>query len=125
MRFPFFLSVAMLLAALPVAAADAKQPVDWVNPQIDTVKPRWFYFNSACRPFGMVNLSPDTQTKGDWDAGYRYKDDKHRVLQPIHGWQLAGLAGDARHRENRPRTNTPRSFPTTAKSSAPAITRCS
>ena len=88
MRFPFFLSVAMLLAALPVAAADAKQPVDWVRPQIDTVKPRWFYFNSASRPFGMVNLSPDTQTKGDWDAGYQYKDDTIECFSHIHCWQL-------------------------------------
>lgn len=51
-----------LLFAVPALAET--RPVDWVKPQIDTVKPRWFYFNSACRPFGMVNLSPDTQTKG-------------------------------------------------------------
>jgi putative alpha-1,2-mannosidase len=47
-----------------------------VNPQIDTHNSRWFYFNSACRPFGMVNLSPDTQTKGSWKSGYLYGD-KH------------------------------------------------
>lgn len=79
-----------LLLALPAPAGE--RPVDWVKPQIDTVKPRWFYFNSACRPFGMVNLSPDTRTTGDWDAGYRYKDDTIRCFSHIHGWQLAGLA---------------------------------
>lgn len=87
MKFiPFF-----LLALWSIVTAGSR-PADWVNPQIDTVKPRWFYFNSACRPFGMVNLSPDTQTKGDWDAGYRYKDDTIQCFSHIHGWQLAGLA---------------------------------
>jgi predicted alpha-1,2-mannosidase len=83
---------AILLATLAGPASADKRPVDWVKPQIDTVKPRWFYFNSACRPFGMVNLSPDTQTKGDWDAGYRYKDDTIECFSHIHGWQLAGMA---------------------------------
>jgi putative alpha-1,2-mannosidase len=87
-RFP-----AAILLVLTISPAWAeRRPVDWVNPQIDTVKPRWFYFNSACRPFGMVNLSPDTQTKGDWDAGYRYNDDTIQCFSHIHGWQLAGLA---------------------------------
>ncbi len=34
-----------------------KTPADYVNPFVDTHKSRWFYFSSACRPFGMVNLS--------------------------------------------------------------------
>jgi predicted alpha-1,2-mannosidase len=82
---------ATALATAGAFAAPAKQPVDWVNPRIDTVKPRWFYFASACRPFGMVNLSPDTKTQGDWDAGYRDGDDTIRCFSHLHGWQLAGL----------------------------------
>lgn len=85
--------VTLLLAiALASPAWADRNPVDWVNPQIDTVKPRWFYFNSACRPFGMVNLSPDTQTKGDWNAGYRYNDTTIECFSHLHGWQLAGVA---------------------------------
>jgi putative alpha-1,2-mannosidase len=38
------------------------QPVDLVYPQLDTENSRWIFFSSACRPFGMVNLSPDTCT---------------------------------------------------------------
>jgi len=84
---------AAVFFVITVGSASAERtPVDWVNPQIDTVKPRWFYFNSACRPFGMVNLSPDTQTKGDWNAGYRYNDDTIECFSHLHGWQLAGLA---------------------------------
>jgi hypothetical protein len=40
----------------------SKSPTEWVDPLIDTHQSRWFYFNSASRPLGMVNLSPDTQT---------------------------------------------------------------
>jgi predicted alpha-1,2-mannosidase len=88
MKFPIFL----LVSALIGTASAERAPVDWVNPQIDTVKPRWFYFNSACRPFGLINLSPDTQTKGDWNAGYRYNDDTIECFSHLHCWQLAGLA---------------------------------
>ncbi len=82
----------LLCLALASQASADRSPADWVDPRIDTVKPRWFYFNSASRPFGMVNLSPDTQTKGDWNAGYRYNDDTIECFSHIHGWQLAGLA---------------------------------
>ena len=55
-------------------------------------KSRWFYFSSACRPFGMVNLSPDTRTGDDWMHGYLYGDTKIRCFSHIHGWQLYGIA---------------------------------
>jgi len=84
-------SCLILSVSFSTFAAAERRPVDWVKPRIDTVKPRWFYFNSACRPFGMVNLSPDTQTEGDWDAGYRYDDDTIQCFSHIHGWQLAGI----------------------------------
>ena len=44
--------------------AEHFEPVDLVYPLLDTENSRWFYFSSACRPFGMVNLSPDTQIGG-------------------------------------------------------------
>ena len=47
-------------------------PVDKVYPLSDAANSRWFYFTSACRPFGMVDLSPDTQIDGAWGSGYRY-----------------------------------------------------
>jgi predicted alpha-1,2-mannosidase len=66
--------------------------VDWVNPQIDTVKPRWFYFASAARPFGLIALSPDTRTDADWNAGYRYRDTVIQCFSHLHEWQLGGVA---------------------------------
>ena len=70
----------------------AKQPVDLVYPQLDTENSRWFFFSSACRPFGMVNLSPDNQIDGAWGTGYRYNTDTIKGFSHIHAWQLSGLS---------------------------------
>lgn len=86
-----FLRLALLVTLLVQAAAEPKSPADYVNPLIDTHKSRWIFFSSACRPFGMVNLSPDTDTGGDWLKGYLYGSNKIRTFSHIHGWQLYGL----------------------------------
>ena len=84
-------AVACLFVLISAQVKADKRPVDWVKPEIDTHKCRWFFFSSACRPFGMVNLSPDTETKGDWGAGYIYGKDTIQCFSHLHGWQLAGL----------------------------------
>ena len=66
-------------------------PVDYVRPQIDTHKSRWFFFSSASRPFGMVSLSPDTWTEGSWNSGYLYNSKEIRCFSHVHCWQLAGV----------------------------------
>ena len=68
------------------------EPVQLVYPQLDTENSRWFLFASANRPFGMVNLSPDTQLEGTWGSGYRYEIDTIKGFSHIHGWQLSGLS---------------------------------
>ncbi|QGY42566.1 glycoside hydrolase family 92 protein [Maribellus comscasis] len=82
-----------LLFVIDVWAQDMS-PTDLVNPFIDTGAPRtrWFYFSSACRPFGMVNLSPDMWTKGDWGSGYLYDEDHIRCFSHIHAWEMGGVA---------------------------------
>ena len=69
-----------------------EQPVDLVYPLLDSENSRWFFFSSACRPFGMVNLSPDTQIGGAWGSGYRYNTDTIKGFSHIHAWQLSGLS---------------------------------
>jgi predicted alpha-1,2-mannosidase len=76
--------------ALPEASA-GKSPADYVNPLVDTHKSRWFFFSSACRPFGMVSLSPDTSVGDDWLHGYVYGDTNIQCFSHIHGWQLYGV----------------------------------
>lgn len=66
-------------------------PVDYVNPQIDTHQCRWFYFSSACRPYGMVSLSPDTRVRGSWNSGYLYDSTEVRCFSHIHCWQISGV----------------------------------
>ena len=80
-----------LLLAQQTPAQQTDDVTQFVNPQIDTHESRWFYFNSATRPFGMVNLSPDTQTKGSWKSGYLYGDKHIRCFSHIHAWQLSGI----------------------------------
>ena len=63
-----------------------------VYPMLDTENSRWFYFASASRPFGMVNLSPDTQVDGAWGSGYRYATDTIKGFSHVHGWQISGLS---------------------------------
>lgn len=67
------------------------RPVDLVYPLLDSENSRWIFFSSASRPFGMVNLCPDTRTNGDWGSGYHYEVDTIRGLSHIHEWQLSGL----------------------------------
>jgi predicted alpha-1,2-mannosidase len=67
------------------------RPVDLVYPHIDAANSRWFFFSSASRPFGMVNLSPDMSVEGTWGTGYRYHVDTIRCFSHIHAWQLSGI----------------------------------
>ena len=72
-------------------AQNSEDPVDLVYPYLDTANSRWFYFSSACRPFGMVNLSPDMSIGGAWQSGYVYTMDSIKFFSHIHAWQLSGL----------------------------------
>ncbi|MBJ7883132.1 glycoside hydrolase family 92 protein, partial [Gelidibacter salicanalis] len=63
-----------------------------VNPYVDSKNSRWFFFNTATRPFGMVNLSPDTDIGGAWGSGYRYESDSIKGLSHVHAWQLSALS---------------------------------
>jgi predicted alpha-1,2-mannosidase len=73
-------------------AQKVTNPVDLVYPYVDSSNSRWFFFNSASRPFGMVNLSPDTDIDGAWGSGYRYNSDTIKGFSHIHAWQLSGLS---------------------------------
>ena len=81
----------LLLLLLQPILAQAK-PVDQVWPWLDSANSRWFFFNSATRPFGMVNLSPDTEVDGAWGSGYRYDTEEVKGFSHVHAWQLSGLS---------------------------------
>lgn len=79
----------LLIPGVYLQASDT--PADYVRPQIDSHKSRWFYFSSASRPFGMVSLSPDTWVKGSWNSGYLYDTTEVRCFSHIHCWQISGI----------------------------------
>lgn len=71
---------------------NSTEPVDKVYPLLDSANSRWFFFASACRPFGMVSLSPDTQNAGAWGSGYKYNTDTIKGFSHIHAWQMSGVS---------------------------------
>ena len=73
------------------AVNHSSDPAKLVYPLLDAANSRWFYFSSATRPFGMVNLSPDMGVGGAWSSGYRYNEDTIRFFSHIHAWQLSGV----------------------------------
>lgn len=75
----------------PPTSVNQTKPVDMVYPFLDTENSRWFFFSSASRPFGMVNLSPDMKIDGAWNSGYRYQEDTIKFFSHIHAWQLSGV----------------------------------
>lgn len=74
----------------PLATTEAFSEL--VNTFTATDHSRWFYFHNACRPFGMVSLSPDTQPVGAWKSGYHYDSTHIRCFSHIHDWQMSGVA---------------------------------
>ena len=85
-RFP----LVWLLAVAGAVGGERREPVDLVDPLIDSANSRWLFFASACRPFGMVNLSPDMATKGWWNSGYLYHAKTISGFNHLHAWQLSG-----------------------------------
>ena len=67
-----------MLIAASISFAQAPDPIKFVDPMIGT-GPEGHTFPGATAPFGMVQLSPDTQIRPfkqsyKWAAGYRYED---------------------------------------------------
>jgi len=90
-RKTLFVALFMLLYGLQIHAQKNESPAKLVYPLLDAANSRWFFFSSATRPFGMVNLSPDMGVGGAWDSGYRYDEDTINFFSHIHAWQLSGV----------------------------------
>ena len=86
-----FLTCIKIKKKLPVLEI-IENLTDKVYPLLDTENSRWFFFSSASRPFGMVNLSPDTEIDGAWGSGYRYGVDTIKSFSHVHAWQISGLS---------------------------------
>lgn len=89
MKRLFFLTMSVLILASCSSSPDLS---DLVYPQMDSAHSRWAFFASACRPFGMVALSPDTDEGDDWVSGYRYNSPSIQGFSHIHCWQISGVS---------------------------------
>lgn len=77
------LAALLLAPALPVAAQVAvREPVDYVDPMIGTLA-GGFAFPGPAAPFGMVQLSPDTEGPFAY-TGYQYADTSIRGFSMHH-----------------------------------------
>ncbi len=86
-----FLLIAINLSCTYAQSAQAVDFVDYVDPWIESNKSRFFFFASACRPFGMMNLSPDSRPKGTWKSGYHHADSEIPGFSHVHAWMLSGI----------------------------------
>ncbi|MDF3056188.1 MAG: alpha-mannosidase [Rariglobus sp.] len=64
-----------------------------VEPRLGNTIGRWISFAAACRPLGLVALSPDTRIggNGDWGCGYNLADHEIVGFSHVHDWQSGGV----------------------------------
>jgi predicted alpha-1,2-mannosidase len=96
LKFNFILSTILIMTISPFSTFAKQdkpsQPVDLVYPHLDSANSRWFFFDSASRPFGLVNLNPDTGLGGAWGSGYRYNETEVKGFSHVHAWQLSAVS---------------------------------
>ena len=79
----------MLVGAGPASAK--RDYVKLVDPWVEADIGRYFFFQSASQPFGMVKLRPDTSTETPWGTGYRKNEYEVKGFSHLHDWQLSGI----------------------------------
>ncbi|HEX5996792.1 MAG TPA: glycoside hydrolase domain-containing protein [Jiangellales bacterium] len=79
-------------AATEVTSTNAPRDyVSLVNPWVETDIARYFFFQSASNPFGLVKLRPDSGGQTGGATGYRTTDTYVKGFSHIHEWQFAGV----------------------------------
>ncbi|AUH44392.1 glycoside hydrolase domain-containing protein [Streptomyces sp. CMB-StM0423] len=73
------------------AAGPARDYVRLVDPWVEADVGRFFFFQSASNPFGLVKLRPDTSTHSVWGTGYRRSESHVKGFSHLHCWQIAGV----------------------------------
>nr|WP_205740898.1 glycoside hydrolase domain-containing protein [Haloactinopolyspora alba] len=73
------------------ATQSPRDYVSLVNPWVEADIGRFFFFQSATNPFGMVKLRPDTSTDAAWGTGYRKNEHQVKGFSHVHEWRLSGV----------------------------------
>jgi len=83
-------TILLMTFALHIAQAQT-EPVDFVDPLINSNSARIFQTKTASRPFGLVQLAPDTVVgRGFW-GGYSYGTTNIKGFGHVRDWRIAGL----------------------------------
>lgn len=90
MKKKYLLTTALTFLLSVVIFPQNKKLIDYINPLIGT-DAHGHTYPGAVVPFGMVQLSPDTDIKGwDWCSGYHYSDNSIMGFSHTH---LSGTGG--------------------------------
>lgn len=84
----------VLVATERTVSADPGGDRDYlglVNPWVESDRSRFFFFQSASQPFGMIKLRPDTSTHQPRGSGYHWSENDVKGFSHLHDWQLAGV----------------------------------
>ena len=73
------------------APQDSDNPLNWVNPFVESAKGRYFFFTPGAYPMGMVAAAPVTRNKNQYGGGYNYNSTEVLGFEQIHGWCLSGI----------------------------------
>lgn len=65
--------------------------VSWVDPYIETVPTRFFYFITGNQPYGMIGAAPITRNKNQGGGGYNYNSNQVFGFGQLHCWMQSGL----------------------------------
>lgn len=81
------------LSEIEVLAAPqhTDDPIDWVDPYIESSRGRYIFFITGSRPFGMASAAPMTRNKNQYGGGYNYNSEYILGFHQIHSWMIGGL----------------------------------
>ena len=82
---PFLLRFALIVLVTQSSVRAEDDLTHYVNPWISSNLSRWFFFNAATRPEGMVSVAPDTDYNG-----YHYDKKSIESFSLIRGYGLVG-----------------------------------
>lgn len=86
------LPVVVLAMVMAPMSGQAVEPVDLVDPLINSDHARIFQTKSVSRPFGMVQLAPDTEVGTGFWGGYSYGTTNIKGFSHVRDWRIAGLS---------------------------------
>ncbi len=67
------------------------EPVEWVDPYIETNRGRFFLFATGSRPYGVICAAPMTKNWNNGGGGYAHASQEILGFPQIHAWTLSGL----------------------------------